>query len=186
MCKELTGYLHSMRRLIACLVALPCLLFAVPPAIAGSKVADVNERSRGNPRVFALMARQGFEDGELKRGSTLAKLCTIRTSAGRPAYTLYWFFHLTQAAETVHGRSEVIAISAEDNVLGSYGYDGTGRPRCADGKVFPVDDQIEGDARFVTTFTPDRLPDVLGDGGEFFPAHRYTRAASVDGVQLPR
>jgi hypothetical protein len=174
-------------RAITSLIALSCLLFAVPPALAASKDVHVNERSRGDPKVFALMARQGFEQGALKRGSTLAKLCTIRTRTGRPAYTLYWFNHLTQAAEEVHGRSELIAISAAGNVLGSYDYEGDDKPRCAHGKVTPVEDPpIEDESRYVTTFAPDRLPEILGDGGDFSPASRYSRATSVDGIKLPR
>jgi hypothetical protein len=175
-----------MRRPITHLVALSCLLFAVAPALAGSKVANVGEPSRGDPKVFALMAQQGLEHGALKRGSTLAKLCTIRTRTGHPAYTLYWFYHLTQAAEVVHGRAELIAISGAGNVLGTYGYEGTDKPKCAEGKVFPVDDPPGDQSQFVTTFAPDRLPEGLGDGGQFFPAPRYERAASVDGIGLPQ
>jgi|WetSurMetagenome_2_1015567.scaffolds.fasta_scaffold397959_2 hypothetical protein len=176
-----------MRLPITCLVPLVCLVCAVSPTHAASKVADVNEPSRGDPKVFVLMARQGFESGLLKRGSTLAKLCTIRSDSGAPAYTLYWFYHLTQAAEQVHGRAELVAISAVGNVLGRYDYEGTDKPRCAGGKVYPVDDDLSDDpARYVTTFAPDQLPKWLGDGGQFFPVTRYERASSVDGIRLPR
>ena len=172
-------------RPITSLVALICLLLTVPPALAAPKVAKVNEPSFGDRKVFALMARQGVEGDALKRGSTLAKLCTIRSSGRRPVYTLYWFQHLTQAAEVVHGRTELIVISAARNVLGTYDYEGTDKPTCVDQKVFPVD-YLPGDqGRFVTYFPADRLPDSLGDGGAFSPMRRYDRVRSVDGVQLP-
>jgi hypothetical protein len=178
-----------MRRPIISVLTLSYLLLDVSAALAASNVAKVNEPSRGDPKVFALMARQGIEHDALKRGSTLAKLCTIRTSTGHAAYTLYWFFHLTQAAEGVHGRSELIAISAAGHVLGVYGYDAIDKPRCADGKVYPVDDlpgDLSDQSRYVTTFAPDRLPEWLGNGGPFSPVPRYERAVLVDGVGLPQ
>ncbi len=179
-----------MHRLIASLIALSFVLLDVPPALAASNVAQVNEPSRGDPKVFALMARQDVENQAMKRGSTLAKLCTIRTAKRHVAYTLYWFFHLTQAAEVVHGRSELIAISAAGHVLGVYDYEGADEPKCANGKVYPVGD-LAGDlsdkSRFVATFAPDRLPDSLGEGGmAFVPAPRYEHARSADGIRLPR
>ena len=154
---------------------------------AATRRAGVDEPSLGDARVLALMARQSIESRDVvERGSTLVKLCTIRTHDGRASYTLYWFLHLTQAAVQVHGRSEVVVVSALGNVLGVYGYDGE-PPRCSGGKTYPVVSEFfhEDPANYVTTFPPHRLPRWLGAGEEFSPAPRYESTRVVDGVGLP-
>jgi hypothetical protein len=169
-----------MRGALACLVALACVLCAASQAPAAWKVAGVNEPSRGDPRIFALMARQGFESDALERGSTLAKICTIHDPAGRPAYDVYWFYHLAQAAQEGHGRSELVLISAAGNVLGAYDYEGLHRPRCADLLAAPE----EGFPH--PTLAPGQIPGSLGgDVGAFTPAPRYEHAVRVDGIWLP-
>lgn len=177
-----------MHRLIGHLLAIACLLCAGgDQAAAATKRAGVDEPSRGDARVFALMAQQSIESRDVvERGSTLVKLCTIRTRDGRAAYTMYWFFHLTQAAVQVHGRSELVVVTAAGNVLGVYSYDGMDAPKCRGGKIYPVDDFSHDDyASYVTTFAPHRLPRWLGDGGEFSAAPRYESTRMVDGVRLP-
>ncbi|NEX91907.1 hypothetical protein [Caulobacter sp. 17J65-9] len=170
----------------AWLLVLACLAGAPVQARAGP-FADVNEPSRGDPKIYALLARQDFEREVLARGTTLSKVCTIRTAAGRPAYDIYWFYHLTQGASEAHGRSELIVISAAGNVVGSYSYEGDDKPRCVDGEIHPVDRALADDpAPYVTTFPPDQLPSWLGDGGEFYPADRYKDAVRADGIWLPK
>jgi hypothetical protein len=169
-----------MRGAFACLGALACLICALPQARAASGVAGANEPSQGDPKIFALMARQGFETDALKRGSMLAKVCTIRDAAGRGAYDVYWFNHLAQAAQEADGRSELVLISAAGNVLGAYDHEGLGRPRCADVLATPGDPN----GLLHATLAPGQIPGSLG-GGAFTPATRYEHAIKVDGIWLP-
>jgi hypothetical protein len=169
-----------MRRSSACLLALACLFGSLPQASAASPVAGADEPSRGDRRIFALMARQGFESDALARGTTLSKVCTIRDPAGRPAYDVYWFYHLTQAAQVVHGRSELVLISAAGNVLGAYDWDGVDRPTCAHIRAAPGEEFPDG------RLTPGQLPAWLGgDASAFTPGPRYEHAVRVDGIWLP-
>jgi hypothetical protein len=176
-----------MRWPIAHLLAVACVLCAGVPTGAATKRASVNEPSRGDPKVLALIGQAIESVDVVKRGSTVVELCTIRDRDGDPAYTIYWFYHLTQAAVQVHGRAELVLISAAGKVLGAYDYEGLDAPRCAGGKIYPEDD-FSGDnaERYVTLFPPDRLPRWLGDGGKFSRASRYRHASTVDGIRLPR
>jgi hypothetical protein len=147
------------------------------------------ERSRGDPAVFAILARQGIEPAiVLASGTTLTKLCDIRHADGRASYHLYWLEHLTQAAIQVHGRAEIIVISHAGDVLGTYDSDMRERPRCAGhNSLVRTVDVADGKAeQHATTFSPSRLPHWLGGGSGFFSAATpYVTVTNVDGIALP-
>ena len=152
-------------------------------------VVGPNDRSEGDPRVYALLGRQGFEREQLAQGSTLQKICTIKSSSGSPEYALYWLTHLTQAAQVVHGTAEFIVISRRGNLLGTYDSDMSEQPRCLGHNdiVRVVDVGTENSIRHVTPFAPKRLPKWLGGGSGFFiPAERYEGALQADGIGLPK
>jgi hypothetical protein len=145
------------------------------------------DRSVGDPRVFAILSKQGF--GNLARGATLTSICSIRAKDGRAGYNLFWLERLTQAAIVVHGNARIIAISQLGHVLGSYDSDMGENPRCIGGAKIARTVDGEAGSRIVheTNFVPGELPHWLGGGsGFFYPSAGYEGRAQVDGVKVPK
>ncbi len=174
-------------RLVVRLSLALCLSAVGMRASWAADVAEPTDRSVGDPAVFALLAGQGFDRDWLDHGTTLNKICDIKFPNGRISYHLYWLEHLSQAAIQVHGQAELLVVSARTNILGTYDSDMNEKPRClGNNRMIRAVYEIGGMGKYITAFSPDRLPVWLGGGSGFFtPGNKFVGATSADGITLP-